>query len=162
MNPSPKPPEPPHKPKLRLAFTVWQFVRIMVQLEKVGQKSAAYRSWWKDWSKLDRRLERLAQSDQARYSALMMDEEVVLEDATVEEARDVVRALDVVIRDMNAALQKGVEDDALTASIAEERDELMRLRDDIRKMVPTGGRGRTRRGGGPARKRPAKRPARGD
>ena len=135
---------------IRLEFTVWQFVRVMVRLEKVGQKSAAWRAWWKDWTKLDRRLERLAKTDRAAYSRLMMDEEVVIADATPAEAADVLRALDAVIGEMGAELAKDAElDDETLASLAFERDELIALRADIRKRAPAAARSRSRSRGRP-------------
>jgi len=131
--------------RITLRFSVWQFVRVMVQLERVGGRSAAYRAWWKDWKKLDRRLERLGKADPAGFSRLMMDEEVVIEPAGVDEARDVVRALDAVIRQMNSEIKQAEAEQNILDSIGAEREELIALRDDIKRQLPGGKRAPRRR-----------------
>jgi hypothetical protein len=120
----------------KLTFVVWQFVRVMVQLEKVGMRSQAYRAWRDQWQKLDRRLTRLGQSDRAAYSRLMMEEEVVIDKVTAAEAAEVRHALDTVIRQINTEIQAGQADDDVLGGLEFELTELAALRDDVRKLAP--------------------------
>jgi len=120
----------------KLTFVVWQFVRVMVQLEKTGTKSQAYRAWRDQWKKLDRRLDRLGKSSRAGFSTLMMTEEVVVDKVTAAELSDVRRALDTVIRQINTDIQKCEPEDELLGGLEFELTELAALRDEVRAMAP--------------------------
>ncbi len=129
--------QPRRKPDAtKLTFVVWQFVRVMVQLEKSGNKSRAYRAWRDQWEKLDRRLERLGKSNRAGFSKLMMTEEVVIDKVTGAELSEVRKALDTVIRNINTDIQKAEPDDALLDGLELELVELAALRDEVRAMAP--------------------------
>ncbi|MCP4330512.1 MAG: hypothetical protein GY791_18975 [Alphaproteobacteria bacterium] len=142
--------KPHHPPSDRaLRFVVWQFVRVMVQLEKIGVKSHAFRAWRDQWQKLDRRLTRLGQSNRAGFSKLMMEEEVVIDKLSPEEVSDVRRALDTVIRQINGEVQSRDIDDETSAGLEFELTELATLRDQVRAMAPA-----------PRRRAASRRPAR--
>jgi hypothetical protein len=134
----------------KLTFVVWQFVRVMVQLEKTGSKSHAYRAWRDQWKKLDRRLDRLGKGNRAAFSTLMMTEEVVIDKVTAAELSDVRRALDTVIRQINTDIQTSEPEDELLGGLEFELTELAALRDEVRAMAPTAP--RTARRKGPDRK----------
>jgi hypothetical protein len=121
-----------HDTKLR--FTVWQFVRLMVHLEdrqtaKSGPRpdeTALLKAWADIWSPLDQDLARLAESDTDAYSDMMMDQDVVIEDATPAEVLTAKAALEAVIKEMDLAIKRGGET-ALLDSLSFERRELGQL-----------------------------------
>ena len=77
-----------------VSVDVWQFVRIMVALEKGarrgGRSGSAYATWRDIWKELDGRLEQLGKSDPVAFSDLMMEQQVVLPNASPERLREVV------------------------------------------------------------------------
>jgi len=104
-----------------LRIVVWQFVRIMVQLEteasrsrqKGGGRRGLYASWRDAWQELDTKLTELGKTDHRAYSNLMMDQEVVLECATAADLADLVQTVDRVIKrlgDMITRKQGKVKD----------------------------------------------------
>ncbi len=133
------------QPGKRLSFVVWQFVRVMVELEKTGMKSQAYRAWRDQWQELDRKLGRLGQSNRPAYSKLMMEEEVVIDKVTDGEAADTRRALDSVIRKINIEIQKAEPEDEILPGLEFELAELAELRDEVRKLAPPAARPNRRR-----------------
>jgi len=91
-----------------LRIVVWQFVRIMVQLEtevtrrKPGRRQApagsVYHDWQEAWDELDAKLTELGKNNVKAYAALMMDQEVVLECRNPMQIEEVVRTVDRVIK----------------------------------------------------------------
>lgn len=77
-----------------LRLPVWQFVRIMVELEKGARGRGVYAAWRERWQEIDRALEDLGTSDFAAYADLMMNNEVALELRTPAHRAEVVAALD--------------------------------------------------------------------
>ena len=63
---------------IEIEITVWQFVRLMVDLEEHAPSGEAYAAWSEAWNELDRRLEELRQRDHESYADLMMNQEVVV------------------------------------------------------------------------------------
>ena len=61
---------------IQLRIVVWQFVRIMVQLEAEAgrrkRRASVYDDWREAWEELDARLTDLGKKDVAAYSNLMM------------------------------------------------------------------------------------------
>ncbi len=98
-------------PDLRLP--VWQFVRVMVQVEETlaqapDAAAASLSQAWSDvWRELDAALTRLGEADSQAFADLMMDQEVVLEAVAPDLARSVGRVLAKVIRTMRANLEAG-------------------------------------------------------
>jgi predicted RNA-binding Zn ribbon-like protein len=86
---------------MRIAFTTWQFVRVMVRLEDTRKDAAdrrvLYREWADDWKLLDAELERLRDANFDAFSELMMEREVVFADVSPETARTVAAVIDEVI-----------------------------------------------------------------
>lgn len=125
-----------HDTKLR--FTVWQFVRLMVHLEdrqtaKPGpraEETALLNAWADIWAPLDQDLARLAESDTDAYSDMMMDQDVVIEEATPAEMLTAKAALEAVIQEMDLAIKRGSEP-SLLDSLTFERRELGQL---VRKL----------------------------
>ena len=65
---------------VEIDMTVWQFVRIMVELERRKSRSLAYKLWQGAWEELDGRLDALrAGNKMDEFSNLMMNQEVSLQ-----------------------------------------------------------------------------------
>ena len=114
-----------------VSVDVWQFVRIMVVLEKGarrgGRSGSAYATWRDIWKELDGRLEQLGKSDPVAFSDLMMEQQVVLPNASPERLREVVAAIKTVTKDMDGALDRGTGDSGHTADLRFERGALKAL-----------------------------------
>jgi hypothetical protein len=117
-----------------LRFTVWQFVRLMVHLEETSKRSrdqeALFTAWSDVWTPLDQDLAHLGASDADAYSDMMMDQDVVIEDATAEQAATAKVVLQAVIETMDTAI-KSERDQKLLDSLTFERRELHTL---VRKL----------------------------
>jgi hypothetical protein len=128
-----------------ISIDVWQFVRIMVALEKGGrrggQPGGAYATWRSTWRELDGRLETLGKSDPAAYSDLMMEQQVVLEGATPRILKEVVTAINGVVREMSESLDRATGDPRHQTDLRFERKALKAL---ARRLSPK----RPRTGGG--------------
>ncbi|MEX2450818.1 MAG: hypothetical protein WD407_08190 [Rhodospirillales bacterium] len=76
------------------------------------------------WRTLDQRLAALGKTDADAFSELMMDQEVVLDDVTADELREIARAAEGVV----AALQKEAEassrDETVAAGLIFELEEM--------------------------------------
>lgn len=120
---------------------VWQFVRLMVQVEETlrlqGKKPRKgdpvqdlYDAWDDTWLELDQRLTVLGKDDPDAFSDLMMRQEVVLTGAT--EARRVtsVQELKKVISVMKGKLRREKDKDIIE-DLEFEIDELEDLIYDI-------------------------------
>jgi hypothetical protein len=88
---------------IEVEFTVWQFVRIMVDLEGRRANRPAYEAWQEAWKELDRKLERNRQKDVEAFSDLMMNKEVIV-DANLAQVQDAAEAAGRVIRALGKAL----------------------------------------------------------
>lgn len=125
-----------------IRIVVWQFVRIMVQLETESArrkprggaaKNSLYESWREAWEELDTKLTDLGKRDHRAYSNLMMDQEVVLECATAADLAEVVQTVDRIIKrlgDMITRKQGKVKD------LRFEVREMKTLRQELEAMVP--------------------------
>jgi len=104
---------------VELRFTVWQFVRLMVHIEECANPSksqAALRAAWGDiWHPLDAQLVELAERDFDAYSELMMDQDVVIEDATLDQAHAARIAIDEIMSVMDRAIADGANTDGAQA-----------------------------------------------
>jgi len=94
---------------VELRFTVWQFVRLMVHIEEHANPpksfTALLAAWGGIWQPLDTDLAELAERDFEAYSELMMDQEVVIEDATSEQAHVAQQASDEIMAIMDCAIK---------------------------------------------------------
>jgi hypothetical protein len=115
-----------------LAIDVWQFVRIMVELEARAQKrrsrGPAFRAWKEAWAELDRSLTEIGARDAAAFAELMMDQQVVLPAPGEAELEDALAALDAVIAQLAAALGRGKGGTRRRADLQFERESLAELR----------------------------------
>lgn len=109
---------------MELRFTVWQFVRLMVRLEQ--HPDARLDAWGDTWSTMDPELAALAESDPESYGETMMDKEVVMEDATPDQALAAKMALEAVMDEIDQAIETEKNTDLLP-SLKFERRELRQL-----------------------------------
>jgi hypothetical protein len=120
------------KPR-KLAVDVWQFVRMMVQLEREeATRGGAYDAWREAWQEIDRRLEELGRTDAEAFAELMMNHRVVL---TVNDARqleEAAAALDEIIALMGERL-RGEGEARQQADLRFERAALAALRRRLRR-----------------------------
>ena len=118
---------------MELRFTVWQFVRLMVRLEL--HPDARLDAWGDLWADMDQDLAALAESDPDAYGETMMDKEVVMEDATLDQATAAKLALDAVMDELDQAIE--TESDAeLLLSLKFERRELRQLTRKLARFGP--------------------------
>ena len=121
---------------MKLEIGVWQFVRIMVELEaaatraKAGRRPTVYDDWREAWDELDNRLTDLAARDHTAYADLMMNQDVVVKCRGETQRRELVQALDRVNKTMKGEMRGGGKRQRLEDLRFESR-ELQGLRGDI-------------------------------
>lgn len=120
---------------MKLEIGTWQFVRIMVELEdrQKGQKrtrASVYDDWQEPWEELDNRLTELGESDQAAYSDLMMNQNVVLDCRGPAQLRELGDVLVRIIETMRAKIDRGGPNDRLK-DLGFEARELGTLRQEL-------------------------------
>ncbi|MGE4218846.1 MAG: hypothetical protein AB7G39_05305 [Alphaproteobacteria bacterium] len=114
-----------------IAFTVWEFVRVMVRLEAAaegdpkGPQAALLAEWQDIWSELDAELARLGESDPDSMQALMLDHDLRV-DLPAMQRPALIRTLDEVVAEMRSATD-GVDAD-LRAALTAEAEALDALR----------------------------------
>ncbi|MBO23210.1 MAG: hypothetical protein CMM26_12690 [Rhodospirillaceae bacterium] len=135
-----------------LRIIVWQFVRIMVQLEIVararGNKKApsVYGDWHGAWTEIDRTLARLGDSDAVAFSDLMMNQEVVLRVRDRSQMNEVMRAIENVINQLDQEIRAVRGEAKAEEELRFERRELNALLKKLRKMSRGGGAERQSKG----------------
>jgi len=87
---------------MELHFTVWQFVRLMVQLE--DHPDSLFEAWDDVWRTLDTNLTELAEHDADAFSDMMMNQDVIIEDATPPQALAAEEALKMVMVQLDKAI----------------------------------------------------------
>ena len=113
-----------------LRLTVWQFVRLMVQAEKSresGQNAGVdrlFETYGPAWQDLDARLESLGRDDPVAFAELMMEQEVILEDVTLELQVTLGAEIRKVVRAMKQTLNRGAPEAASTEDLQFEIAEL--------------------------------------
>ncbi len=134
------------KAPIELRLVVWQFVRIMVQLETAsrarGRQSAPslYGAWRPAWQEIDRRLTQLGKTDSAGFSNLMMEQEVVLRCRDRTQLNEAIRTVDNIINQLKASAKKTSGDARAATDLRFERTELETLGRHLRKLVKSSGR----------------------
>jgi len=120
---------------MKIEFVVWQFVRMMVELESLARpRGRNARDTFRArnasaWNALDKELETLGQADATKYAKRMMKDTVVINTKTPAQVVEVSDALGRVINHMGAELRRGTDDDsAKRASLMFEQTELKKLR----------------------------------
>lgn len=123
-----------------LRFTVWQFVRLMVQLEKSveteksGPVRTLYDGWEDIWVDLDAQLVDLGKHDPEAFADLMMDQEVVCNDVSKDDCALVIKQLDLAVAEIKDLLKK-TEAQEEVEDLSFERDELQSLMKDIKSLA---------------------------
>ncbi len=91
---------------MRIVFDTWQFVRIMVRLEKTRNsdedRASLWAAWSPDWQQLDAKLEHLRTVNFDHFATAMMDEEVILEPVDKATVKTVARLAREVAREMKS------------------------------------------------------------
>lgn len=118
-----------------IRMPVWQFVRLMVQVEeslkafKGRNKPPAlrdlYDAWDDTWLELDQRLTDLGKEDPDAFAELMMRQDVVLTDATPRRTKTAAAEIRKVVASMKTALKQEKDPQAkedLTFEIEELED----------------------------------------
>lgn len=123
-----------------LRMPVWQFVRLMVQVEETlksrkGRKKDPavqdlYDAWDDIWLELDHRLAELGRDDPEAFSELMMRQDVVLTDLNARRARTTAAEVRKVVAVMRKNLKSEKDKNART-DLEFEIDELEDLLYDI-------------------------------
>lgn len=123
------------KPWRELTLDIWQFVRVMVELEERdrGPGCTLLADWRKPWREVDRRLTKLGRDDPTGFSDLMMNHQVRLTLRARAQLQELVGAIDGVV----AKLERGLEAPSLDGQQAEgmtfERRSLKSLRGSLLK-----------------------------
>lgn len=119
-----------------LRLTVWQFVRLMVQVDetlaaKPDPAVQAVKDMWDDiWLDIDARLEELGRNDPDGFATMMMDQEVVLTGMTLPLRSAIAGEVAKVVRTMQATRRSTKDQQAkddLTFEIQELNDVLSDL-----------------------------------
>jgi len=126
------------RPTVELRFTVWQFVRLMVHIEEHANPSkpfaALFAGWGDIWRPLDTELAEQAERDFEAYSELMMDQEVVIEDATPDQAHAAQQAIDEIMTVMDRTIKADEEAGAKEAQDPEHLQNLKFERRELRQL----------------------------
>ena len=121
---------------MELRFTVWQFVRVMVNVEESPDPHGIGRAWGETWAALDQELTNLADQDFDAYSDMMMNQDLVIDDATPALAHAVCGVLDAVMGELDAAIKAQSEsEDELAQNLKFERRELRQLSRKIARQI---------------------------
>ena len=133
------------KAPIELRLVVWQFVRVMVQLEASsrarGRESAPslYGAWRPAWQEIDRRLTEVGKTDAAAFSDLMMEQEVVVQCRNREQMGELQRTLENVVNQLKAETKAASGDARRLTDLRFERTELETLIRRLRKLARSGG-----------------------
>ncbi len=133
------------KAPIELRLVVWQFVRVMVQLEAAsrarGRQSAPslYGAWRPAWQEIDRRLTQIGKTDAAGFSDLMMEQEVVLQCRNRAQMNELLRTLENVVNQLKAEIKAASGDARQMTDLRYERTELETLGRRLRKMSKSSG-----------------------
>ena len=97
---------------MKLEIGVWQFVRIMVDLEKrasrgKGPRPTAYDDWREAWDELDGRLTELSAKDQKDYADLMMNQDVVVQCRGAAQLKEVSDSVERIVGSMSSEIDRG-------------------------------------------------------
>jgi hypothetical protein len=134
------------KAPVELRLVVWQFVRVMVQLETVsrarGRQSAPslYGAWRPAWQEIDRRLTQLGKTDSAGFSDLMMEQEVVLQCRDRAQLNELIRTVDNIVNQLKASAKTASGDPRAATDLRFERTEMETLSRHLRKLVKSSSR----------------------
>lgn len=125
---------------LNLDFVVWQFVRIMVDLEKnITSKNLKYKKqrnqpvfkdWNTKWKSLDQELTNLQKVDHLAYSKLMMQESINVSVKSKAQLNEVITSVDNIVRELSKLL-KNEKNISQKYAFEFEKKELNKLKNDL-------------------------------
>ncbi len=118
--------------KRDIAFDVWQFVRIMVQLEATAKGGAAWSAWREAWEELDAKLESLRHRDPRAFGELMMDQQVVLPLQRRGQLAEVTMAVQAVLANLDASIGDRNLDSQRRTDLRFERSEMAEVMEALR------------------------------
>ena len=122
-----------------IRFTVWQFVRLMVQLEetikkdKTGPTKKLYDAWEDIWVELDAKLLDFGRDKPDEFADLMMNQEVCCEEVTFEERKLIILEFKKVMQTLKQELAKA-DDDQTVEDLTFELDELVLFSKELKSM----------------------------
>lgn len=115
---------------IKLEFTVWEFVRLMVELEGTADSSApdnrggAYAAWHEPWRELDDRLTELGKRDPAGFDNLMMEQTVTVPCRSSRQLREAIDAFTRVTKDLKQEIKQSRKNPERIDELEFERTEL--------------------------------------
>ncbi len=117
---------------MKIELGIWQFVRIMVEAEENPNGNKLLEAYKETWQDVDSTLSELASKDMEEYSAVMMENQIVLDDVSRENADTIMEMVSNVIERMGALIDD-IEDenDLLLDDLAFEIQGLEQLVDEI-------------------------------
>ena len=134
-----------------IRLVIWQFVRIMVQLETVtkirgsSRGPSIYQDWRSSWTEIDRTLERLGKTDNQAFADLMMNQEVVLKCRDRSQLNEASRTAENVASQLDELLKEARGNPAREEELQFERREMKALVKHLRRLGRSGGKPRTAR-----------------
>ena len=111
-------------------FTVWQFVRLMVQMEesiksdKIGNIKKLYHGWEDIWVDLDAKLLDLGRNNPDEFADLMMNQEVCCDDVDFTEAQIIIVEFKKTSDNLKQKLSQ-TDDEQVVEDLTFELDELI-------------------------------------
>jgi hypothetical protein len=121
--------------KRDIAFDVWQFVRIMVQLEATAKGGAAWSAWREAWEELDAKLVSLRHRDPRAFGELMMAQQVVLPLQRRGQLAEVSMAVQAVLTNLDASIGDRKLDGQRRTDLRFERSEMADLAETLRQRA---------------------------
>lgn len=126
-----------------LTFDIWQFVRLMVQLEGPAKENkgqgSLFETWRDIWESVDRDLTGLYETDFDAYANMMMNETITIAEVSPSHAGEAVEALRSLITTIDDAIKAGKKepepDMDLIDNLTFERGELNELCEKLRELA---------------------------
>lgn len=115
---------------IKLEFTVWEFVRLMVELEASADSSApdsggsAYAAWREPWAELDDRLTDLGKRNPDGFADLMMEQTITVPCGSRRHCKEATDALGRVIIDLGQEIKQSRKNSDRVDELEFERTEL--------------------------------------
>lgn len=134
---------------IEIRLVVWQFVRVMVQLETVtkvrgrSRGPSIYQDWRGSWTEIDRTLERLGKTDSEAFSDLMMNQEVVLKCRDRTQLNELMRTAENVVSQLDELLKEARGNPVREEELQFERREMKALVKHLRRQGRSGGKPRS-------------------
>ena len=124
---------------IELEFVVWEFVRLMVELEDSNaskQDDGAFAAWRLPWQEIDDRLTDLGKSDMNGFSDLMMDQTITVPCGAPAHLSKAIEALERVAGKLKAEIAQTRDNDQREDELKFELAELTGLIERLRAIDP--------------------------